>query len=151
MGFLFQKTELRIREFIFRQKAASIVLISFVFILVALFSQFGIETTINLSEYYHHTFLFFLWTLGVDVLWVLLLWFVIQKFSEFPVIVFLRWLGKNITSFYIIQWLIIGNIATAIYQTQELSKYGYWFGAIFLITAGITFLFERIKEQIVKV
>lgn len=145
IGFLFQKTELQIREFIKKQKVVSIGFLAFIFILVVLFSRFGIETTNDLSEYYHHTFPFFLWTLGVDVLWVLLLWLVIQKFSEFPVIVFLRWLGKNITVFYVIQWLIIGNIATAIFQTQELSKYWFWFVPIFLATIGITFLFERIK------
>ncbi|MDO8928715.1 MAG: acyltransferase family protein [Bacteroidota bacterium] len=145
VGFLFQKTEPKVREFMQKQKAFSIAILTFTFILVVFFSRFGIETTINLSEYYHHTFLFFLWTLGVDVLWVLLLWFVVRKFSEFPVIVFLRWLGKNITVFYVIQWLIIGNIATAIYQTQELSKYWFWFVSIFLATVGLTFLFEKIK------
>ena len=145
IGFLFQKTEPKIREFIKNQEVLSIAFFVFVFILVGLFSRFGIETTINLSEYYHHTFLFFVWTLGVDILWVLLLWLVVQKFSEFPVIVFLRWLGKNITAFYIIQWLIIGNIATAIYQTQELSKYWFWFVPIFLATVGLTWLYERIK------
>jgi hypothetical protein len=143
VGFLFQKTEPKIREFIQKQKIVSIVLLSIVFILIILFARFGIETTINLSEYYHHTFAFFIWTLGVDILWVLFLFLVVQKFSEFPVIVFLRWLGKNITVFYIIQWLIIGNIATAIYQTQELSNYVYWLVPIFLITVGITFLFEK--------
>lgn len=144
IGFLFQKTEPQIREFVQKQKFVSIVFLAFTFTLVVLFSHFGIETTINLSEYYHHTFPFFLWTLGVDVLWVLLLWLVIQKFSEFPVIVFLRWLGKNITVFYVIQWLIIGNIATALYQTQELSKYVYWFVPIFLVTVGLTFVSEKI-------
>jgi hypothetical protein len=147
IGFLFQKTEPKIREFIQKQKVVSITFLAFTFILVVLFSRFGIETTINLSDYYHHTFLFLLWTLGVDVLWVLLLWFVVQKFSQFPVIVFLRWLGKNITVFYIIQWLIIGNIATAIYQTQELSKYAYWFVPIFLITIGLTRLFEKLVNK----
>lgn len=143
IGFLFQKTEPQIRKFIQKQKVVSIAFLAFVFILVILFSRFGIATTINLSEYYHHTFPFFIWTLGVDVLWILLLWFVAQKFSEFPVIVFLRWLGKNITAFYIIQWLIIGNIATAIYQTQELSKYLYWFVPIFIVTIGLTFVVEK--------
>ncbi len=147
IGFLFRKTEPKIREFIQKQKVVSNVFLAFTLILVVLFSRFGIETTINLSEYYHHTFPFFIWTLGVDVLWVLQLWLVVQKFSEFPVIVFLRWLGKNITAFYIIQWLIIGNIATAIYQTQELSKYAYWFVPIFLVTVGLTWLYERIKFQ----
>jgi len=143
IGFLFLKTESRIREFIQKQKVVSIAFLAFVLILVVLFSRFGIETTINLSKYYHHTFLFFIWTLGVDVLWVLLLWFLVQKFSEFPVVVFLRWLGKNITVFYVIQWLIIGNIATAIYQTQELSNYAYWLVPIFLVTIVATRLFEK--------
>jgi len=74
----------------------------------------------------------------------MLLWLVIQKFSEFPVIAFLRWLGKNITVFYVIQWLIIGNIATAIYQTQELSRYWFWCVPIFLATVGSTFHIEKI-------
>jgi len=150
IGFLFQKIEPQIREFIQKQKVVSIVFIAFTLILVVLSSRFGIETTINLSEYYHHTFLFFLWTIGVDILWVLLLWFVVQKFSDFPVIVFLRWLGKNITAFYIIQWLIIGNIATAIYQTKELSVYGYWFAAIFLITIGTTWTYEKVSLRFAK-
>lgn len=144
IGFLFQKIESPIREFIQKQKAISIAFLVVIFVLVIIFSQFGIETTINLSEYYHHTFLFFLWTLGIDVIWVLILWLVVQKFKEFPVIVFLRWLGKNITVFYVFQWLIIGNIATFIYQTQELSKYLYWFVPIFVVTIGLTFAFEKI-------
>lgn len=150
IGFLFQKNELRIREFFQQQKTVSIGLLSVVFILVALFSKFGIETTINLSDYYHHTFPFFLWTMGIDILWIVLLWFIVQKFNEFPVIVFLRWLGKNITVFYVIQWLIIGNIATEIYQTKELSEYGYWFGAIFLITVGTTWMVEKGRLKFAK-
>lgn len=145
VGFLFQKAELRFREFFQKKKAISIAFLTSVFILVASFSSFGIITTINLSEYYHHTFPFFLWTLGVDIIWVVLLWLIVQKFAEFPAIVFLRWLGKNITAFYIIQWLIIGNIASAIYQTQDLSRFGYWFGTIFLATIGITLIYERTK------
>ncbi len=150
IGFLFVKMEPKIREFVQKQKTISIAILSVILILVLAFSKSGFETTINLSEYYHHTFPFFLWTLGVDVLWVMLLWLVVQKFSEFPVIVFLRWLGKNITAFYIIQWLIIGNIATAIYQTKELSVYGYWFAAIFLITAGMTWTYEKVSLRFAK-
>lgn len=124
---------------------AVIAILIFVFILVAFFSRFGYEITIDLSRYYHQDFAFILWTLGVDILWVFMVWFVVSKFNEFPVIVFLRWLGRNITVFYIVQWLIIGNIATAIYQTQALSRFGYWVGIIFLATIGITLIYERTK------
>jgi hypothetical protein len=143
IGFLFQKTEQRIMQFFLKHKSVSITLVSVIFVLVVLFSQFGIKTTINLSEYYHHTFMFLLWAVGVDILWIILLRFIVQRFPEFSIIVFLRWLGKNITVFYIIQWLIIGNFATIIYQTRELSQFGYWFGAIFLATIGFTMLYEK--------
>jgi hypothetical protein len=143
IGFLFQKREPWIREFIERNKIATIAFLIAVVLPVVFFHQFGIEKTIDLPKYYHHDFWFILWTLGVDILWLSMAWFVVQKFNEFPVFLFLRWLGTNITVFYIVQWLIIGNIATAIYQTQDLSRFGYWFGTIFLATIGITFLFSK--------
>lgn len=144
-GFLFQKTELQVRVFLERHKRATIMLLAAVFILVALFSNFGIKTTINLHEYYHHGFPYFLWALGVVILWLVFFWMIVKKGARFPVIVFLRWLGKNITVFYIIQWLIIGNIATSIYQTQEVSTFALWFVPIFLLTLGLTWLIEKIR------
>lgn len=147
VGFLFQKTEPQIRAFSNKQRVVSNLLLSSVLFFVVLFSRFGLTTTINLSEYYHHTFLFFLWTIGVNIIWIKIMLFVVQRFSGFPVIIFLRWMGKNITVFYIIQWLILGNIATEIYQTQELSKFVYWVGAIFLITLGLTYLFQKLFDH----
>jgi len=57
------------------------------------------------------------------------------------------WLVKNTTSFYFIQWLIIGNIATAIYQTQTLSSFTLWFAWIFAITVLITWFVGRIVKK----
>jgi len=51
---------------------------------------------------------------------------------------------------YIIQWLIIVNIATAIYQKQKLSKYAFWFVPIFLVTVGLTRLYEKIELKYIK-
>lgn len=124
IGFLFQKNESLILDFFRKQKTVSIILLSATFVFVILFGKSGIETTINLSAYYHHGFWFLLWVLAVVLLWLVLLQTVVRKYPEFPIVVFLRWLGKNITVFYVIQWLIIGNIATEIYQTKGLSVYG---------------------------
>jgi hypothetical protein len=120
VGFLFQKTEFRIRQFIQKKKTVSIAILSSILILVVLFSQFGVKTTIKLPEYYHHTFSFFLWAMGVDVLWLTLLWFIAKKFSEFPVIIFLRWLGKNITVFYVVQWVILLRLSIRLKNFQHL-------------------------------
>jgi hypothetical protein len=145
IGFLIHKLEFDTREFIQRYKKISLVLLLVILTLVMVFSQFGLETTLNLPEYYHHGFSFVLWTLGVDILWMTALWYLILKFNDFFPIVFLRWLGQNITAIYVIQWLIIGNIATAIYQSQELTKFWYWSGSIFLLTLTITYLYQKAK------
>jgi len=143
IGFLFQKIEPEVMGVIQKNKKLAWTFALVIFILVLIFGKFGVTTTINLTEYYHHTFLFFLWAMGVVVLWVLLLRIVIRRFNRYPIVMFFRWLGKNITVFYVVQWLIIGNIATAIYQTKSLSEYPFWFVGIFLVTAGLTFLIER--------
>lgn len=147
LGFLFQKIERQTKELIQKYKKGAITVLISILLLVLAFSKSGIETTINLNEYYHHGFSFFLWAVGLVILWVIMFWFLVQKFPEFPVIVFLRWLGKNITVFYVIQWLIIGNIATAIYQTQELSMYMWWYVPIFLITVVLTWGIEKLRES----
>ena len=150
IGFLFRNNEMRIKAFFQEQKIGSIAVLSVILVLVVLFSGSGFETTINLPEYYHHTFAYFLWAMGVDILWIVFLWFIVNKIAEFPAITFLRWLGKNITVFYVVQWLIIGNIATEIYQTKELSVYGYWYLTIFLTTVGITYLYQKIKVGFIR-
>lgn len=147
VGFLFQKSETQIRAQIESHKTSTIALLVSIIILVIIFSPFGMDITIHLHEYYHHGFLYFLWALGVVIIWVVLFWLIVQKFAQSSIILFIRWLGKNITVFYIIQWLIIGNIATAIFQTQDISRFVFWFVPIFLITAGLTWVIERIRSS----
>jgi hypothetical protein len=148
VGFLFNRIENRVMEFLGNNRVISALAGLIIFLLVVLFRKFGVSTTIDLPKYYHHTFLFFIWTTGVVVLWSLLLRYVANKFPKFPPVVFLRWLGRNITVIYIIQWLIIGNIATVIYQTKKLSEYGYWFGGIFLVTVGLTWLIANFRGPV---
>lgn len=148
VGFLFKKLEYRLRELEQSHKKAIPVVFVVVFVPVALFSRFGIDISINLSQYYHHTFLFFLWTLGLNVLWLLLLRYLSRKFSKFSIFSFLRWLGKNITVFYVFQWLIIGNVATAVYQSKGLGSFGFWFVAIFSASIGLTVAYRKLTAQI---
>lgn len=143
LGFLIQKKEAFISKLITERRSEIKIACAMVLIVLIVFREFGFTTTINLNKSYHHAFPYFLWALGVIFLWTAFLRQVVIWFNDFPVVVFLRWLGKNITVFYIIQWLIIGNIATSVYQTKTLSEYPFWFAGIFLVTTGLTFLVEK--------
>ena len=147
IGFLFQKEEARIKTFMQKRKSLFALVISIVALLVVVFGKFGIQTTIDLSAYYHHTFLYFLWAIGVVFLWIVLWNYIQQKIPNAKVLRCFRWLGKNITVFYVVQWLLIGNIATAIYQTQSLQTYGFWVVGIFTITLIVTLIFEVIRTK----
>jgi hypothetical protein len=148
VGFLFRKLESRLREFDRQHKRAGIFVLVIVLVPVLLFSRFGIEYSINLPQYYHHTFWFFIWTLGVNILWLFLFRYISQKSGESSVLGFLRWLGQNITLLYVFQWLIIGNIATSIYQSQGLGSFGYWFVIIFSASIGLTILYRMLAGMV---
>jgi hypothetical protein len=143
IGFSFYYWEEKIMSFFTKQKIVAGIILGGIAALVVWFYRWGISTTINLPDYYHHTFWFALWAIGIVILWVVLLRFILGKFPNTTLGNFLKWLGKNITLFYVIQWLIIGNISTVIYQTQSIYNYIFWFCGIFVITVFLTWLIEK--------
>jgi uncharacterized membrane protein len=148
-GFVFAQQQEKISLFFDRQKVISISILATIALLVILFLKQGFETTINLPAYYHHTYWYILWALGLTLLWVLLLQLSLKLFPDSKVVNFFCWIGKNITLFYVIQWLIIGNIATAIFQSQSINSYMYWFGSIFTASVLLTFLLGKIKVRLI--
>ena len=142
-GFAFFHFEEKIKAFYMQQKIISFVILTGIFVAVLYFRKPGFETTINLPVYYHHTFWFSLWAFGIVVVWAGFWRFMLNKFPKTIVASFFSWLGKNITLFYVIQWLIIGNIATSIYQTQSIDRFVFWFAGIFSITVLLTWLFGK--------
>lgn len=147
-GFIFARQQEKISLFYHRQKAMSFILLATIAVLVILFSKQGFNTTINLPAYYHHTFGYALWALGLTLLWTILLQFFLKLFPDAKAVHFFCWTGKNITLFYVIQWLIIGNIATAIFQNQPVYTYIYWFGSVFAATVLLTFLTSKLKLRL---
>jgi uncharacterized membrane protein YhdT len=57
-----------------------------------------------------------------------------------------KWIGKEVTILYVIQWLIIGNIATSIFRTQDLFQITTWFLAITLATILVGLLIVKIRK-----
>lgn len=149
-GFVFAQHQEKISLFFDRQKIISIILIAAIAVLVLLFYKQGINTTINLPAYYHHTLGYALWALGLTLLWTILLHFILKKYPDTIIGNFFCRIGKNITLFYIIQWLIIGNIATAIYQSQGIGQHWYWFAGIFTVSVALTFVIEKSRFNLIR-
>lgn len=60
----------------------------------------------------------------------------------------IEWLGINVTAVYVIQWLLIGNIATALFKTQGYLELFGWFTAVLLANSIVVFIWIRIKRHL---
>lgn len=71
----------------------------------------------ELPAYYHHGAKFFIWTVTFLAAWWALHSMVERNIGSIAAVRYVKWLGRNVTVVYVFQWLIIGNLATAVYQT----------------------------------
>ena len=114
-------------------------------IITIIFISYGINISAELSEYYHHGILFFLYTscflifyaIGVEM---------ITHMEGTWLSKWIEWLGIHVTAVYVIQWLLIGNIATAIYKTQGYGQLAFWFVVVLIITSAGVLIWNRIKR-----
>jgi len=77
----------------------------------------ALAVAIELPEYYHHGATFLIWTVVFLVAWWALHSMIERNLGGIAGVRYVKWLGRNITAIYVFQWLIIGNLATAVYQT----------------------------------
>jgi hypothetical protein len=78
--------------------------------------------------------LFFLWVSEFLVVWIGLHRLCEEHFGAAAPLRWLKYLGRNVTLCYVIQWLLIGNIATTLYRSQTLASWGLWVVAIVTAT-----------------
>jgi uncharacterized membrane protein len=135
LGAVFEKqVPLRIRV---------LVICSSLFVVFLLFPM-GFRISADLPEYYHHGPLYFFW----GSCFVLVLMGLFSLMDRLPGLTFFRWLGKNVTSAFVFQWLLIGNIATALYRTQGWGDLVAWFvgvvGAVSLFVRGWEYVRSKV-------
>ncbi|MGB2273117.1 MAG: hypothetical protein ACPH2K_01970, partial [Flavicella sp.] len=81
--------------------------------------DYAIEIASHLQNYYHHGISFVIWT-GFFLMFLTSTAYQVElKLSGNRVVKYLKWLGGNVTVIYIVQWILIGNIGTEIFQTVE--------------------------------
>jgi len=144
-GFIFFNLEDSLQTFI--KKWLPYILITYAF-MVVLFFDYGIGISSDLQSYYHHNYLFFIYAIFFIIAWAALNHSITEKFSN-HFLAYIEWLGKYVTEAYVIQWLIIGNVATALYKTQSLIAFVFWFILILIVTSGGVWLWInrlRLKE-----
>jgi len=107
------------------------------------FFRNGFSITADLPAYYHHDFIYFLWALLFLGLWTMLFRQLTRWIPSGPVTGFLRWTGRNVTAFYVFQWLLIGNLATAFYKSAGGWDLVWWFIGISLVSGLLVWAYQE--------
>lgn len=112
---------------------------------------FGIKTASDLQVYYHHDWIYSFWIFQ----FIVLMAYGLDKFEQIlgknSLIIFIKWIGKNVTAVYIFQWLLIGNIGTFLFKTQSALALIVWFVIILFVVTILTYFFERWIKKFVRV
>lgn len=118
-------------------------------IVTVLFFSKGVEISTDLTSYYHHGGLFYIWALSFLGVLIYALNLIPQSIASTYFARYLRFMGRNVTATYVFQWLLIGNIATAIYRTQSKPILLLWFIGITLATSLLVLLhrYYRLRKQ----
>jgi uncharacterized membrane protein len=108
--------------------------------------NYAVGISHRLDVYYHHDAVFYSWSLAFVVFWAFLFSFTEKAVGNTVVSRYVKWLGVNVTSVFIFQWLIIGNIATAVYKTQGSTALVLWFIGITVFTSTLTLSWNKTKS-----
>ncbi len=115
--------------------------------LVVIFTfKYGLNISAALNTYYHHNLLYSGWVVLFLIAFVRLASLAESFTSQTSITRYIKWAGKNVTAFYVVQWFIIGNLGTAILRSQTNPWLFVWFGVVLLTVSLFVVLFEEIKN-----
>lgn len=103
-------------------------------------APWAVQVPRDLPAYHHHGPLFFLWTAAFLGLWT-------SGWPRGPAC--LAWIGRRITAFYVAQWLLVGNLATALYRTQGPWECAGWFVVLTLGAAALAWGWDSCRHDFV--
>lgn len=139
-----QSTRFALETFTGRQRLIGAGIVSLVLVAT---HAFAIPQIVHLPSYYHHGVPLMIWISAFLLVWTLLTSVLHQRASASAPVRYLKWLGRNVTSAYVLQWLLIGNIATEIYRTQNLTASLLWCAGICMATSLLVITFLKLRAR----
>jgi uncharacterized membrane protein len=120
----------------------------FIFVIVTLPYAAGVSGNLYGKEgYYHHGIVFYGWVMLFMLSFVVVINRIEINFKEMKILRLIRWIGQKVTLLYVIQWLIIGNIAAILFRTQDLFQVFGWFFIVTMTTLVAGYIFDMAREK----
>lgn len=145
-GFIFSRLWERKLLLVLSEKHYWLILFSGLFLL-GYFFDIGWNASRDLIRWYHHEYQVVIWNLIFVITAAAGAHLLSGSFAGQPAVRFLYWTGRNVTAFYVFQWLIIGNVATFVYQTQYPLLLLFWYVGVTAICSGLVWLKHYLTAQ----
>lgn len=105
--------------------------------------------SIDLHTYYHHGLPFYLWALTGMALMAMAVKWLFGHLSQSFVLKQVCRIGKRVTIIYVMQWLLIGNLASlGWYKTLSPLQYLIWSGLLIIASSVFGWLWLRLYARL---
>ncbi len=108
-------------------------------------AKFGFRVSVKPQLYFHHGIMFFLFCINY-VFWLLLSARAIVHRSDNFISHYVEWLGKNVTVFYVIFMILIGNMSVVLYRSGGYEELAGLFIGSLLITSLLVLVWNMIRH-----
>ena len=145
IGFIFALSEKKLTL-----KANQNYMIEGIFILFFILTINTVfDTVTSLPDYYHHSIELIIWNILFLAGYAAAAGVIEKAAGVWFVMKWIKWIGKNVTAAYVIQWIILGNAGSLFYKSLDGLWFFVWFaGVLVFVTAGIWFWGEY-KNKII--
>jgi uncharacterized membrane protein len=129
------------------------LLLGILFLLFFIFTiKYAVTISSDLPSYYHHGIIFYLWTIVFIAFYSIFMNEIGNKLGHNFIMKYFNWLGENVTLIYVIQWILIGNIATEIYKTVLQPKHlFYYYLVVMILSSTCAYLFLKLRVKLNRV
>ncbi len=150
-GFAFYQIQQKY-TFEWQKKTITKLIAPVLFICLLFFTgKYAVDTSAELPLYYHHALPFFLWVIAFICFYAYFINGMNNLLGNSFLMKYLKWIGKNVTLIYIIQWIIIGNVATELYKTiSSPSTLFFSFFAVLALTSLLAYSLLSLRKKISK-
>jgi uncharacterized membrane protein len=150
-GFVFYRIKQDLNLSLLNTIKAKVVFSVLFVVFLVITLAYAVSVSSDLQTYYHHGSVFFCWV----IIFLSGYGFIINELEKLInsnfLLKYLKWLGKNVTLIYVIQWIIIGNVATEVYKTISSPLYiVITFVLVLIVASVIGYLSLLLKNQLLK-
>lgn len=108
-------------------------------------AKFGFRVSVVPQLYYHHGIMFFLFCINYVFWWLLSARAIVNRADNF-ISHYVEWLGENVTTFYVIFMLLVGNLGVIFYKTGGYEELAGLFIGSLIVTSLLVLVWNMMRN-----